>query len=421
MAVKRTEAEIKRIEKMLRGGESLRSDGRFQYRYTDCFGKRKYMYASTLSELREKERILAEKQKAGLIGGTENISLNTMYDKYIEGRRNLKNSTLVNYNYLWDKYVRNSFGKMKIEKILYSNIYDFYLNLHEEQGLQVNTLESIHGLIHPALELAVKNKLIISNPSSGVMRSIKEATNWESPKRKAVNERDLEEFMLTITSNPIFYKWYDFFIILFGTGLRIGEMIGLTWDDVDLVNKELNINHQLVYRSVNGTFTHYISTPKKKKSYRTVPITEEVEEAFKRLKAKEDVAGSPKLELYGNDGKLYSGFIFYNTEQNFHTPTSINRSIKAICKWTNERLERIAKQNESEFIPIEEFSCHCARHTFCSDLCRSSDSIHDLQCIMAIMGHQSIDTTIDIYAEVTGRDKSKFMEKIKQSKSLKVS
>lgn len=417
--IERSLKEQERIKSLLKGGESLRVDGRLSYRYTDAFGKRKTIYAKSISELRKKERELDNQQKAGLVGGAETLTLNAMWDKYYGDGSKWKNSTAVNYKYLWETYIRDSFGKRKLNTILYTDVYDFYMYLHKERGLQVNTLESIHTLIHPTLTLAKKNLLISDNPASGMMAQIKKDTHWKKPKRPAVSNRDYTLFMETVANTPIFNKWYDFFIILFGTGCRIGEHIGITWEDVDFINHEINMNHQLVYREdkETGKFKFYISDLKKDASERIIPMTEEVEEAFKRIKDYQDVYGRPNLWLE-YEGKIYKDFVFYNENNNFHHPGSVNRSITTICQWTNDRIERIAKDNNTEPVYIKNFSPHQARHTFASELCRNSNSLQDLQCIKAIMGHQSIETTLDIYAEVTNQEKANFLNKIKQTKSL---
>lgn len=424
IVIQRTEKEKERIKKMLKKGESLKSDGRLSYRYTDIMGKRQEVYGKTFSELREKERSIAESQKAGLTGGGVSMTLNAMWAKYFDDGSKWKNSTAVNYEYLWETYIRDSFiGKKKLTAILYQDVYDFYMYLHKERGLEVNTLESIHTLIHPTLTLAVRNKVITSNPSSGVMKDVKRDTGWKPKKRPAVSDDDFSHFMDFLESSKIFNRWFDFFVVLFGTGCRIGEHLGLTWEDIDFENHEIDINHQLVYRKdrVTGKFQHYISSLKKDASERVIPMTEDVEEAFKRLKLYQETFGHNHDLSLEYDGKVYRDFIFLNTSDYFHTPGTINRSIDAIILHANREEELKAKKQNREPYVIKDFSCHQARHTFASELCRQSNSLHDLQCIKAIMGHSSIGTTADVYAEVNSVEKSEFMAKIKGKKSLKKS
>ena len=74
--------------------------------------------------------------------------------------------------YMYDHYVRDSFGKKKIGEIKYSEVLYFYYHLINERKLQVNTLETIHTVLHPTFQLAVRDEIIRNNPTDGVMKEI---------------------------------------------------------------------------------------------------------------------------------------------------------------------------------------------------------------------------------------------------------
>ena len=103
----------------LRKGEVQRkSDGRYMYTYTDPIGRRKFIYAKDLSELRDKERKLTKDQLDGLdlyVAGYATI--NMVFDRYISLKHNLREQTKSNYLYMWNRFVRDSFGKRKIAEI----------------------------------------------------------------------------------------------------------------------------------------------------------------------------------------------------------------------------------------------------------------------------------------------------------------
>lgn len=155
----------------LRKGEMQRSsDKRYAYSYTDPLGRRKYIYANDLVTLREKEAQLMKDQLDGLdIYVAGKATVNFVFDRYMSIKTNLRQKTRSNYLYMYDRFIRDTFGKKKIADIKYSDVIQFYNYLIEKQELQINTLESIHTLLHPTFQLAVRDEIIRKNPTDGVM------------------------------------------------------------------------------------------------------------------------------------------------------------------------------------------------------------------------------------------------------------
>ncbi|MCU6724949.1 Integrase [uncultured Clostridium sp.] len=145
--------------RVLRKGESQRrSDDRYVYTYTDPLGRRKYVYAQDLVTLREKEAQLMKDQMDGLdIYVAGKATVNFVFDRYMSLKSNLKPTTKSNYLYMYDRFIRDTFGKRNIAEIKYSDVVQFYNHLIEKQELQINTLETVHTLLHPTFQLAVKD------------------------------------------------------------------------------------------------------------------------------------------------------------------------------------------------------------------------------------------------------------------------
>ena len=78
-----------------------------------------------------------------------------------------------NYKYMYDRFIRGGFGKKKIAAVKYSDVLQFYQHLLKEKEMQINTLETIHTVLHPTFKLAVRDNIIRVNPSDGVMAQIK--------------------------------------------------------------------------------------------------------------------------------------------------------------------------------------------------------------------------------------------------------
>ena len=153
----------------LRKGEVQRaSDKRYMYTYTDPMGRRRFIYANDLTELREKEKKLVKDQMDGLdlyVAGKATV--NDTFDRYLSTKFQLRETTRSNYVYMYDKYVRETFGKKKIAEIKYSHVLQFYLHLLNEEELALSTLDVINTLLHPTFQLAVRDEIICKNPSDG--------------------------------------------------------------------------------------------------------------------------------------------------------------------------------------------------------------------------------------------------------------
>lgn len=105
-----------------------------------------------------------------------------------------------------------------------------------ERKLQVNTLETIHTVLHPTFQLAVRDDIIRNNPSHGVMSEIKKKPGRNHGVRHALTVEQQRAFMNYTSNSPVFNHWAPLFTVLLGTGCRIGEIIGIRWEDIDLEN-----------------------------------------------------------------------------------------------------------------------------------------------------------------------------------------
>ena len=161
--------------RVLRKGETQRScDGKYVYTYTDPEGKRRSIYSKDIMELREREEKLIKDQLDGLdtyVAGSATV--NFVFDRYISTKSELRGTTMRNYKYMYDRFIRNGFGRKKIAAIKFSDVLQFYQHLLKDKEMQINTLETIHTVLHPTFQLAVRDDIIRNNPSDGVMAQIK--------------------------------------------------------------------------------------------------------------------------------------------------------------------------------------------------------------------------------------------------------
>lgn len=399
----------------LRKGESQRTDNTYVYTYTDPFKKRRFVYAKDLQTLREKQDKLKKEQLDGLdsyLAG--NATLNFVFDRYMSTKYDLRKTTRSNYLYMYNHFVRDGFGERLIAELKYSDVKYFYLYLLNDKGLQANTVDTIHTILHPTFQLAVRDDIIRKNPSDGVMAEIKRKAGKNKGIRHALTIQQQRAFLNYIANEPVFSHWLPLFTVLLGTGCRIGEVIGLRWQDVDYENRIININHSVVYYAVAGAPTKksvfQVSLPKTEAGVRDVPMMDEVYEALQQEYEYQRENGFNSTTIDG-----MTGFIFCNRFGNVHNPQTVNRTIKRILENYNAEEVLNAKKERRQPLILPHFSCHHLRHTFCTRLCENESN---LKVIQAVMGHANIETTMDIYAEATAEKKKEAIENL--SKNIKL-
>ena len=392
----------------LRKGEVQRtSDKRYMYTYTDPLGRRKFIYANDLTQLREKEEKLLKDQLDGLdIYVAGKATLNETFDRYISTKYNLRESTRSSYLYTYDHYVRETFGLKRIAEIKYSDVLQFYYHLLNQQSISLGTLDSVHCLLHPTFQLAVRDEIIRKNPTDGVMKEISRESGKNRGVRHALTIEQQRCFMEYIANHPIYYHWWPMFTILLGTGCRIGEALGLRWQDLDFEKRVININHSLVYYPANGSnkCVLRVSLPKTDAGIRTIPMLDIVKDAFEMLYEEQKENGFNETEIDG-----MTGFIFCNRFGSVPNPQTVNHTIKRIANNYNADEVVRAKKEHRDPIILPNFSCHHLRHTFCTRLCENETN---LKVIQSIMGHKNIETTLDIYAEATEKKKQESFENL---------
>ena len=180
------------------------------------------------------------------------------------------------------------------------------------------------------------------------------------------------------------------FTVLIGTGLRVGEAVGLRWCDIDLDQGIIDVNHTLVYyrHAVNGCYCN-IHTPKTVNGTRQIPMLSFVKEAFLEERQRQCNEGIPCATTI--DG--YTDFIFLNRNGQPQHQGTLNKALRRIARDCNQ--EQMAR-NKTLLLP--HFSCHSLRHTFTTRMCEAGVNI---KVIQDTLGHADVSTTLNIYADAT--------------------
>lgn len=198
--------------------------------------------------------------------------------------------------------------------------------------------------------------------------------------------------------------------IFFSLILTKAEIIGLRWQDLDFENRTISINHSVVYYAQEGAKTRksvfQVSLPKTEAGIRIIPMLDAVYDAFKEEYEVQKENGFNSTEIDG-----MTGFVFCNRFGNVHNPQTVNRTIRRILESYNAEEVLNAKKEKRQPVILPHFSCHHLRHTFCTRFCEQETNI---KVIQSIMGHANIETTMDIYAEVTDMKKAESMKHLSE-------
>lgn len=208
---------------VLRTGELQRSDGSYQYSWTDENHKRRYVYSKTLEALRIKEEAIEKDKSDGIKAEARYVTLDDLYELWKDLKRGLKNNTFENYKYIYETFVRRQIGSKRVSTFLKSDIKRFYNYLVDERGLKPATVDGVHNILHQIFDMAVDDNYIRNNPTNNVLRELKKAHCFKTEKRRGLTRPEQELFMDYLKNSNTAVYWYPVFAVMLGTGLRVGD------------------------------------------------------------------------------------------------------------------------------------------------------------------------------------------------------
>ena len=377
---------------ILQKGESIHSKGGYQYRWIGFDGKRHTMHASTLEELRTREQEVEQDQNDRIKPEARFVTVNEMFELWKQVKRGLKDNTFQNYKYMYSMFVAPQFGKKRISSLVKTDVKRFYNNLVEEKGLSVSTLDTVHNVLHQVLDMAVDDCYIRRNPADSVLKELKQTHAMKADKRRALTKQEQDLFLGYLMKTPQYQHWYPVFAVMIGTGLRVGEVAGLRWCDIDLEEGMIDVNHTLVFynHETNGFYCN-IHSPKTTNSNRKVPMLNFVKEAFLMERQNQEKSGNHSTVTI--DG--YSDFVFVNRFGLTQHQGTLNKAIQRITRDCNDEI--LSREPKNPLL-LPHFSCHTLRHTFATRMCEAGMNI---KVIQETLGHSDVKTTLNIYADAT--------------------
>ena len=380
--------------RLLKTGERQRSSGTYEYRWTTRNGKSHSISAETLEELRQKEEAVLKDKADGILVGAESVKLDDIYDLWCHLKRGLADNTFQNYKYLYEMFVQPKIGHIRIKQLKRSDVKSLYNYLLEERGLKVNTIDGVHTVLHQVLTVAVEENYIRLNIADNTLKELKQSHNLETFRRSSLTVAERNLFISYLRrENTKYHHWYPVFEVMVETGMRVGEITGLRWEDVDFETNLISVNHTLVYynhRTGGKTDCYFNIHPTKTKAgTRTIPMLPRVKEALLMEKAYQDFNQIQcRMTVDG-----FTDFIFVNRFGDCQHQGTLNKALRRIIRDCND--EQLQKSKSPVLLP--QFSCHSLRHTFTTRLFGNGVNI---KVIQEVLGHADFDTTMNIYTHI---------------------
>lgn len=384
-------------------GIRQRKDGRYEARVT-VNGRTISLYDTNLRNLRKKFDAKKKELKTDINISYQNITLNEWFDEWMKKYKEpiLKSSSI----FVMKSKFNNTFGRLlgskKVKEIRNLDIQSAILTLTEEKRA-ASSIRDAFGRVRECFEVAKNNRLIMDNPcyNTSLPKNVDKGT------KRFLSQEEQKIFLETVGDS-----WYkEMFYIMFHTGMRIGEVGGLRWCDVDFENECIHIKKSLSCNYENGEKKIFLTSPKTYNSYRDIPFFCKVKEMFLSQKEKQD-----KLKV-----RLGNRYRCRNEYQNLVFVTSMGSPVlryhaesecKKIVKRINEERIFDAQRNQKELQLFEHVYPHAIRHTFCS---RCFEFDMEPKVVQQIMGHGNYSTTIEIYTHIT---KPKYESEISKFRNI---
>ena len=373
--------------RILKTGESQRKDLLYQYRYTDLRGKRQTVYAADLEKLREKEREIQRQLEDGIDYAAGKVTVIQLLERYISLKQGVRYTTKVGYNVVLNLIKKEDFGYRQIKDIKMSDAQQWIMKLHND-GKRYCTISNIRGVVKPAFQMAYCEDIIYKNPFDFKLTDI---VPNDSRKRIALTEEQQTLWMDFIRQDSTYSKYYDEFVVLLGTGMRVSEFCGLTMDDLNFEKRKIRVDKQLV-REKGGRY--YVEKPKTECGCRFIPMTEAVCQSLSNII---DRRKPIKTETV-IDG--YSGFILLDKDGKPKVALHVEHEMR----WAMQKYQKLYPDK-----PLPNITPHVFRHTFCTNMANAGVSIKALQYVM---GHSDVGVTLNVYTHASYDRAAEQMAKI---------
>ena len=311
----------------------------------------------------------------------------------------VKKGTIESYESMYNYYVGPALGKKLLKDIRGEHIQKLYNDL-SRNGYSKSTISLIHVLLGAMFKQALKNELIKKNPVDLTI-----LPRGEKKKERRVLTLNEQRILL---EEIVGHELEPLIRLSLATGLRVGDVTGLEWCDIDFEKKEIIVRGTL--KCTRKGMEYYKDTPKTDKSSRGIPMLSNIEIMLKRYRIVQKqhklsmgsewkpIEGLEDLVFLREDGKPIAGQ--HIRQQLVHIVDSINE------KYFSDKSIGRGKGVEKKF---DYFTPHTLRHTFAT---RALENGIPPKVVQEILGHSSITMTLDLYTHVLPQTKAEEMKKL---------
>lgn len=355
-----------------KGISQRKEDGLYIARFTNRFGKRQVISDKTYNSVQKKlrEAIMSDEKQVNVV--STNMTLDEWFEKWMNTcKKNCRNNTKDTYARHY-KRVRNALGWRKLNKLNLVVMQDAINELKTD-----NERKNSKKILVDMLEKALASDLITKNVAKQIVTEI---TKEEKKPRRVLTVQETNIFLEEAKNS--FY--YNLFVVALETGMRIGELSGLQWEDIDYENKIIHVNHSMTYFSKNGKYTFELHPTKTNKGMRTIPLTDVAAKALKQQYAMKQMLYCDKEPLEG-----FENLVFITKNNRPTTQFLVTECINGILKKIH---------TDYPDLTFEKITPHCFRHTFAT---RWLEAQVPIKTVSAILGHSQLQLTTDLYMHVT--------------------
>lgn len=364
--------------RLLRTGESQRKDLTYMYRYKDNDGTRRSVYAPTLAELREKEEEIGKKLRDGVIVGHAGVTVLSAVEGYLSTKNQIKERTMETYQNACNKLRRSPMATQQLSTVTRQEIKLWFIELNRS-GNHYGVLKILFGLMKNAFEQAIEDDIIVKNPCNFRLAQV---IPRDIGTRDAVSEEAVDALLSYTRGIKKYHQWYLMLSVMAHTGMRCGEVCGLTVDDVDFGQNVITIRRQATKTRSRG---RHLETLKTSSSNRNFPMNAELRELMRQCI---DERRRNKTSLIVDGHK---DFLFQTKNHQLRTGWDIDHTLPRI----------IASYNKTHRDPLPEITPHVLRHTFCTSAIAKG---MDPKSVQYLMGHASPEITMRVYAHSRFKD-----------------
>lgn len=383
-------------------GERQRTDGRYEYIYRDREGLRKSIYAYDLTELRIKESGVMYMESVNINRQIRNLTLNDQFELWIASKQDLRRSTLSGYRFDYDCYIRNSLGKELVYEITTFDIKSYYVTLKYSRRLSAETISRVQNIMYQTLQSGVDNGVIPRNPAEKALKGQRRSHSKHKSNREGLYLDQANALLDHIANSERYKNWYPMIYTFINTGLRISELAGLRWCDIDLKDGYIDVNHALVEYASDHKSCMHIHLPKTPAGIRKIPLSPKGISSLRMEKDNQRKRGIKCKVII--DG--YTDFVFINKCGRPVRQSDVNRFLVRIVDDYNKHC---CFDKYGRPIVLPKITTHWFRHTFANILCQKKVSIKTSQ---RLLGHDDISTTMDIYTHVSDTNvRDEFLDK----------